>query len=160
MRWSELEREAPELAALGRERLEAAGLVMLGTIRADGSPRISPVEPFLLEGHLLFGVMSRSAKARDLTRDPRCAVHSIVTAPNQGEGELKLFGRVEEVRDAALRNASDEPWWVTFGDDRALVLSLDVDRAVYVSWDLEGGEMTVRRWSPERGATAATTSYP
>lgn len=158
MRWSALETEAPELADLGGERLEAAGLVMLGTIRADGSPHISPVEPF--EGHLLFGAMSRSAKARDLTRDPRCAVHSIVTAPNQGEGELKLFGRVEEVRDPALRNASDEPWWVSFGDDRALVLSFDVERAAFVSWDLEGGLMTVRRWSPERGATTSTTPYP
>jgi hypothetical protein len=160
MRWSALEREAPELAALGRERLEAARLVMLGTIRADGSPRISPVEPFLIAGHLLLGVMTRSAKARDLTRDARCAVHSIVTAPNRGEGELKLFGRVEEVRDPALRNASDEPWWVPFGDDRALVLSLDVERAAFVSWDLEGGLMTVRRWSPELGAAASTTPYP
>ena len=160
MRWSALETEAPELAALGRERLEAARLVMLGTIRADGSPRISPVEPFLIEGHLLFGAMSRSAKARDLTRDPRCAVHSIVNAPNEGEGELKLFGRVEEVRDPALRNASDEPWWVHFGDDRALVLSFDVERAAFVSWDLEGALMTVRRWSPERGATASTSPYP
>ncbi len=160
MRWSALETDAPELAALGRERVEAARLVMLGTIRDDGTPRISPVEPFLIDGHLLFGVMSRSPKARDLTRDPRCAVHSIVTAPNQGQGELKLFGHVEEVRDPALRNASDEPWWVPFDDDRALVLSLDIERAAFVSWNLEGGLMTVRRWSPERGATASTTSYP
>lgn len=160
MRWSELELEAPELAALGRERLEAARLLMLGTIRADGTPRISPVEPFLLEGHLLLGAMTRSAKARDLTRDPRCTVHSIVTAPNRGEGELKLFGRVEQVGDPALRNASDEPWWVPLGDDRALVFSVEIDRAVFVSWDLEGGLMTVRRWSPERGTTASTTSYP
>jgi hypothetical protein len=160
VRWSALETEAPDLARLGRERLEAVGLVMLGTIRADGSPRISPVEPFLIEGNFLFGAMTRSAKARDLTRDPRCAVHSIVTAPNQGEGELKLFGHVEEVRDPALRNAIDEPWWVPFGDDRALVLSLDVGRAAFVSWDLEGGLMTVRRWSPERGATASTKPYP
>ena len=160
MRWSGLETEAPELAALGRERLEAARLVMLGTIRADGSPRISPVEPFLIKGHLLLGVMTKSAKARDLTRDPRCAVHSIVHAPNAGEGELKLFGRVDVVREPALRNASDEPWWVPLGDDRALVVSLDVERAAFVSWDLEGGLMTVRRWSPERGAATSTTPYP
>jgi hypothetical protein len=160
MRWSELELEAPELTTLGRERLEAARLVMLGTIRKDGTPRISPVEPFVLEGHLLFGAMTRSAKARDLTRDPRCTVHSVVSAPNQGEGELKLFGRVDRVRDPSLRNTSDQPWWVPLGDDRALVLSLDIDRAVFVSWDLEGGLMTVRRWSPERGCTASTTPYP
>ena len=160
MQWSELEREAPELTALGRERLDAAGLVMLGTIRADGTPRISPVEPFVLDGHLVFGVMTRSAKAIDLTRDPRCTVHSIVTAPNKAEGELKLYGRVDQVRDPALRNASDDPWWVPLGDDRALVLSLDIARAVFVSWDLAGGLMTVRRWSPERGSTVQTAPYP
>ena len=133
---------------------------MLGTIRADGTPRISPVEPFLLGGHLLVGVMARSAKALDLTHDPRCAVHSIVTAPNKGEGELKLFGRVDQVFDPELRNVSDEPWWVQYADDRALVLSLDIDRAVFVSWDLEGGLMTVRRWSPERGSAVSTNPYP
>ena len=133
---------------------------MLGTIRADGTPRISPVEPFVLGGHLLFGVMTRSAKALDLTRDPRCTVHSIVTAPNQGEGELKLFGRVDRIHDPELRNVSDEPWWVQHGDDRALVFSLDIDRAVFVSWDLEGGLMTVRRWSPERGSAVSTSPYP
>ena len=69
--WRELTQGAPELARLGLARLHAAGLVMLGTLRRDGSPRISPVEPCITDGRLLVGAMTWSGKAADLRRDPR-----------------------------------------------------------------------------------------
>ena len=50
---------------------------MLGTLRADGSPRISPCEVDLVDGRLCFGMMWQSHKALDLLRDPRLAVHSV-----------------------------------------------------------------------------------
>jgi hypothetical protein len=65
--WAEVEAAAPEIARLGRQRLEEARLALLGTLRQDGSPRISPVEPFFSEGHLLFGAMSWSSKTSDQT---------------------------------------------------------------------------------------------
>jgi Pyridoxamine 5'-phosphate oxidase len=71
MNWAELEAAAPEIARLGSERLAQPRVALLGTLRANGSPRISPVEPFLTQGHLLFGAMSRSSKTRDLRRDSR-----------------------------------------------------------------------------------------
>jgi hypothetical protein len=40
--WGALEAAAPEIARLGRERLHAAGVALLGTLRRDGSPRITP----------------------------------------------------------------------------------------------------------------------
>jgi hypothetical protein len=43
--WSDLEHGAPEIARLGMARLATARAAMLGTLRFDGSPRISPVEP-------------------------------------------------------------------------------------------------------------------
>lgn len=49
MRWSELQRGQPGLAALGRQRLLEPGVVLVATIRSDGTPRISPVEPFLMD---------------------------------------------------------------------------------------------------------------
>lgn len=45
MRWSEIERSQPRLAELGRRRLLGPGVVLVGTIRRDGTRRISPVEP-------------------------------------------------------------------------------------------------------------------
>ena len=45
MGWSEIERSQPRLAELGRHRLLGPGVVLVGTIRRDGTRRISPVEP-------------------------------------------------------------------------------------------------------------------
>lgn len=77
MRWDEFERECPRIADMTRERFAADEVVMLGTLRADGSPRISGNEPDFAEGHLLLGMMWESRKVLDLRRDPRCTVHSV-----------------------------------------------------------------------------------
>ena len=69
MNWRDLEAAAPEIADLGKQRLDQARVALLATLRKDGSPRISPVEPYLTQGHLLFGAMSWSLKRRDLVRD-------------------------------------------------------------------------------------------
>jgi hypothetical protein len=91
--WPDLEAGAPELARRGRERLEETSIALIGTLRKDGSPRISPIEPNFHEDELLFGGMTWSLKVRDLQRDPRCVVHSAITGPNAGEPELRLYGR-------------------------------------------------------------------
>ena len=103
--WQDLELGAPEIARLGRDRINAARVALLGTLRADASPRISPVEPYFVRGQLLVGAMTWSGKAADLLRDPRYVLHSAVTGPDSGEGELKLYGSAveagQELRDAA-----------------------------------------------------------
>lgn len=95
MSWAELERQAPELARLARERLEQPGIALLGTLRAGGAPRIDPVEPHFVEGGLVFGAMRGTAKARALRRDPRCILHSTIGGPDSGEADVKLSGRAE-----------------------------------------------------------------
>ena len=45
MTWHEFARQDPELEALGQERLDCHGLVMIATPWKNGWPRISPVEP-------------------------------------------------------------------------------------------------------------------
>jgi hypothetical protein len=158
MEWRELETAAPELARLGKERLVAARVALLGTLRKDGSPRISPIEPFFAESHLIFGAMSWSLKTRDLLRDPRSVLHSAVTGPDSGEGELRLYGRAAEA-DEELRNSCAEGWWHTSAAD-AFVFTLDIEEATFISWDLENGQMTARRWSPERGYRETQRAYP
>ena len=41
MRWSDFEQAQPRLARLGRERLLDPGVVLVVTIRRDGTPRLS-----------------------------------------------------------------------------------------------------------------------
>jgi len=103
VRWDEFAGECPELAALGEERLSRHQLCLIGTIRRDGRPRISPVEPDFVGGELMLGMMWKSPKALDLIRDPRCAVHSVVANNNGTEGDFKLYGRALAVDDRERR---------------------------------------------------------
>jgi hypothetical protein len=160
MSWRALEVEAPEIARLGRERLEQAGIALLGTLREDGSPRINPVEPHVVDGQLLFAAMARTPKARDLLRDPRCALHSAVCDPEGSEGELKLSGRAKVVDDPDLRERPPGAWWVGRPAEQARVFSLAIERAAFVSWDTGRGVMIVRRWAPELGFALVERAYP
>jgi hypothetical protein len=157
MTWAEFEQAAPDLAGATRQRLESTRIALLGTIRVDGSPRISPVEPYFTSDQLLFGAMARSGKARDLTRDARCVVHSAISEPDAGETEFKLYGIAIET---AERNARADAWWQSQPSDAARVFALSIESAVCVAWALKRGAMTVTRWSPQRGLEETTRSYP
>jgi hypothetical protein len=158
MTWRELADAVPAIAGPGRERLEAARVALLATLRPDGSPRISPIEPYLTDEHLLLGAMSWSAKAADLRRDPRCALHSVVADRDSGEGELKLFGRVV-VAVSDVRDACSAAWWQGRPPELATVFTLQIEEAAYIDWDIEGGTMVVRRWSGGR-FTERRRRYP
>jgi len=96
--WAEVERQAPELAALARGFLDAFKHKTLATVRRDGSPRISGTELEIADGELWLGSMWRSVKALDLLRDPRFALHSGSPDPDAGwRGDAKLAGRAVDV---------------------------------------------------------------
>ena len=103
MRWADLERDAPRLAERARERLVGPGVLLVATVRRDGGPRLSPVEPLLLDGDLWLSMMWQSRKAADLRLDDRVLVHSIVTSPDGDEGEVKVRGRAVPVEDSERR---------------------------------------------------------
>lgn len=157
--WREMELGAPEIAQLGLARLNAMRVAMLGTLRQDGSPRISPVEPHLVNGRLLVGAMTWSGKAADLRRDPRYVLHSTVTGPDTGEGELKLRGHAAEARPG-LRDEAAGAWWSSQPPSKAVVFVLAIGQALFVAWDLKRGVMAVHRWSLRGGYSHSARSYP
>src|SRR5207237_8667654 len=53
VRWDEFAAACPELANLGEERFRGRELCLLGTLRRNGYPRISPIEPDLVDGELM-----------------------------------------------------------------------------------------------------------
>jgi hypothetical protein len=157
MRWDEFAAAVPELAALGEERLRAKELCLVGTLRKNGWPRISPVEPEFVDGELLLGMMWQSPKALDLLRDARLVVHSVVSERSGKEGDFKLYGRAVDVQEPERRTAyraaikaridwePPEPNYHLF--------AIDIDSAGFVTfaepryglaWDPEKG---LRRWS-------------
>ncbi len=96
--WSDFEAEAPELAAAVHSRLLASRHSILGTLRADGAPRLTGLEAHFGDGELWLAMMPDSRKADDLRRDPRFSLHS---APDVElvEGDAKVSGTVELVTD-------------------------------------------------------------
>ena len=96
--WADFEREAPDLAATVHRRLTATLHSILGTLRADGAPRLTGLEVHFGEGELWLAMMPDSRKADDLRRDPRFALHS---APDVElvDGDAKLGGRAVPVTD-------------------------------------------------------------
>ena len=134
-RWFEFEAAAPGLAAVARERFEASGVVMLGTLRRDGSPRISPVEFAFFDGDFWIGMMWQSRKARDLLRDPRFAVHSSVVSKAGDTGDVKLYGAAVDEPDPARRAAFTDHVFATSGfrpEEPYHAFVLDVREASYV----------------------------
>lgn len=141
MHWKEFAAAVPDLARLGEERLDKWGLCLVGTIRRDGTPRISPVEPLIAGGRFYLGMMPRSTKALDLRRDPRCLVHSIISDKAGTEGEFKLRGRAIEISDPDERERYcvalfEKIGWRPEGEDWHL-FALDIEQAVYQAFENE-----------------------
>lgn len=153
MQWASFSTACPQIAELARERFARDQLVIVGTLRADGWPRISPCEVDIATGHLLLGMMWKSRKALDLIRDPRVVVHSVTCNREGTDGDVKLYGRVVNVHEPALRAAfrsairaridwaPDEPSYHLF--------SVDIERAAYLIFG-EGTQRTLT-WDPEHG---------
>lgn len=160
MIWRDFEEAAPELARLGRERFERTSVTLVATLRRDGSPRISPVEPYLVLGRLLLGMMSRSGKAADLLRDSRCSVHSSVSDVNGSEGEFQLHGRGVLVESDDIRHGDYSAWWHSLPREACRLFSVDIDSATFVDWDIQKGEMRVKRWSADSGPSEIRHPYP
>lgn len=101
--WSEIERQFPEFAARVRHYMDLRIHKVLGTVRADGSPRLSGTEVQFERGELWLGSMPRSWKAKDLLRDPRFSLHSGSEDPPKWRGDAKVAGVVVEVLDSEAR---------------------------------------------------------
>lgn len=151
MKWQAFEDAAPELAAIGRKRIEEVRLVLVGTLRRDGFPRISPVEAFFVEGELMLGMMWRSKKALDLLRDPRLAVHSATCDPKGTDGDFKAYGRAFDVQDPGLRTRYADVLEAKIEwrpSEPFHLFSVDIESAAYIVFGMEPVAM---RWTPTEG---------
>ena len=151
MRWTEFAAACPELAEIGERRLLGPGVALLGTLRADGSPRISPCEVFIVDGDLMLGMMWRSRKALDLLRDPRIVVHSAVMNRDGKEGDVKVHGQIVDVTEPARRTAYADHLEQNIDwrpSDPFHLFALDVER---VGYSVFGDDPHALAWDPERG---------
>jgi hypothetical protein len=145
--WGAFRRAAPDLVDLADARIGHADLVLLGTLRANGWPRISPVEPLVVGDELCLGMMWRSRKAVDLLRDPRCVVHSATVDRGGSDGDVKVYGRARSVEAAADKDRyavalEAKIGWRPEGDFH--LFTVDVDEVGYFA--VRDGRHDVRTW--------------
>lgn len=138
--WNEFQHDAPELAPLLRERFDSTQLVMLGTLRKNGWPRVTPIEYTFWEGELVLGGMWQSKKLLDLLRDPRCAIHSTTSDKSGQQGDAKLYGRAiplaAEREEGYWQHIEAETGWRPPGP--AHVFTIDIDSGAFVRFSAEG----------------------
>jgi len=150
--WANFEAAAPLLAAQGRELIERFRFVLVGTIRRDGTPRISPVEAHFVAGHMMLVMIPGTLKARDLLRDPRIPLNSPITHPDDPNSEFKVRGRVVEIQDPTLQEATAETIEAASGwrpPGGWHFFSIDIEEAAFLAW--QAGVMHLTRWNRERG---------
>jgi hypothetical protein len=159
VRWAEFETDAGWLGEVARARLAEPGVVLVATIRADGSPRVSPCEPFFLDADLWLPMLWHSRKADDLRRDARVLVHSIITHRDGDEGEVKARGRAipESRRTAEVCRAIGAA--LPFEPDPARVdlFSVDVESVVHIAY-ATNGDQHVSLWPARRRFVRRETS--
>jgi hypothetical protein len=136
---------APELAASMREQFERYGLALIGTLRKDGSPRISCVEPCIVEGTLYLGMMWQSRKAADLLRDARLVLHNPICTNRGDELELSINGRAREVDDPDVRRAcADALERTSWTDSPFHLFAIEIESVGLIKY--ERGEQLVKVW--------------
>lgn len=151
--WKEFAAAEPDLAEKVQLRFDAHTHKTLATLRRDGSPRISGIEVHFTDGDVRFGTMSMSAKARDLLRDGRMAVHSASPDPESRDdavewaGDAKIAGRAIPVTDTATTQSSEDAV-----PDDATTFRIDVTEVVHNSL---GGDppdhMVIDYWTEQAG---------
>ena len=151
MRWSEISARQPALGAIADRLLIRPGVLLAGTARRDGTARISGVEPLVLDGELWLSMMSGSAKCRDLGRDPRLVLNSVVTSPSP-PAEIKIRGTARAVTDPGRQEryaatVRHRLGWQPVPGQFTLFL-IDVADVTYIGSEPGTDAQHVARWPP------------
>jgi hypothetical protein len=143
--WTDFERAEPDFAGRVRALFDARRHKTIGTLRADGSPRVSGIETEFVDGELRFGSMTGARKGADLRRDARFALHCTSDDPPPGEerswpGDAKVAGRA--VPAGPLGDGPDSE-----GD----LFHADLTEVVLTHLDAEATKLVIESWTPTRG---------
>lgn len=158
--WSIFAEEAPHIAEIFVRRHKATGnLCLMATLRSDGYPRISPIEPRIFEGQLAVVGMPNTTKFADLGRDPRFSLHTATVDPHVGDGDVKLWADAVDLRDAEFHRRFAEDLFQSSGFDlRGQVFDpfyiADINGASSV--ELIDDQLVITIWKPGQGERAVT----
>ena len=163
--WQDFSEAEPELAARAHAIFTSTTNCVLATLRADGSPRVSGIDPFFVDGELHIGSMPNARKADDLARDDRIGLHAVPWesrrlregATDPGDADAKLRGRAVEVpHEQAVEmmtayfaergiDAPVEGSLYRIEPTSVSVISVEDEQLVIDTWSATAGRTTVRR---------------
>lgn len=149
--WAEFAEQAPALAAFGHERLHMR-VSYLGTVRANGQPRVHPVTPIIGDRHLFLFMEPASPKGRDLERSGHYVLHCSVSDSSGDSGEFYVRGTGTRVHDPALREEATRSGYVP--KDHYILFTLSVEFAFKNVYEDDGPHVT--RWSSDADNAAGT----
>ncbi|HEY6550491.1 MAG TPA: pyridoxamine 5'-phosphate oxidase family protein [Solirubrobacterales bacterium] len=84
--------------AEGRDYIEAAELFWLSTVRPDGRPHVTPLISVWLDDAAYFCTGADEQKAKNLARNPHCALTTGCNLLNEGL-DVVIEGEAERVSD-------------------------------------------------------------
>lgn len=93
------------MAQFGEERIKR-GIMYLATIKADGYPRVHPFTPFIASGRLFSFMYATSPKCKDLQKNGRYSIHSLVVDAGGPSGEFQITGDALVLSDPASRQVA------------------------------------------------------
>lgn len=149
--WNDVLAAAPELGTRVQQRFDATGLAILATLRKDGSPRVSGIEPSFWEGELWLGSMWEARKALDLQRDPRLALHAATVDKQVTDGDARIAGRAVEIVDDDAKVAFLRAFNDATGNEVPEVEPMHlfkVDVTELSTIHVEGDLLVVETWHP------------
>lgn len=141
---------APTIAGFLGDRIAKTGLCLLGTTRADGWPRVSPIELSVIDDRVYVGSMPNAVKAQDLRRDPRCCIITPLADKDDLAGEGKAFCRAREVTTGEewerVRAAFKAKTGFDIGDPGGShIFELDIEAAAWQR--VEGDDWRTTSWA-------------
>ncbi len=152
--WADFEQDASDLAQRVRARMESHRHVVMGTLRRDGSPRLSGMEAPIRSGHLWLAMTPGSLKASDLRHDPRFALHSAPDSERLPDGDARIAGIVA-VADSTQQAEFIAGHRYPIEDPSSMELfTARIGRVVLVRVD--GDRLLIESWTPSAGYTQST----
>jgi len=161
MSWRQFSESAPEFAATVRSGLESGPYALLGSIRADGHPRISGVIVTFSDDELWIGMPADSIKTGDLERQPKMSLHSSVSASPTAQGDVKLHGQ-------AIPIGEDQPEFelfvAAFGRDvrpgTLALFRIDIVDAAQVRLSEARDRHLIESWRAGQEGTVTRSDHP
>jgi hypothetical protein len=130
--WTEFERQAPEIAAVGRRLFSKYEIAYLATVSRTGRPRVHPFCPAIAGGRLWAFIMEDSPKNGDLDANGRVAIHAL---PGDEDEEFFVSGAARRESGATLREQVSAAMPYDDADERHILFEFSLRRALWTTWE-------------------------